>query len=115
MGKYEVLAVDLDENDKEAGEWPDGRPKLVHTYHRGDEVDLSDTTEERIQQFLDRGVIREAGKEPVEKEGVEAEQAKRLAAGELPDTTEVVTENETAAPAKAPKPANAGGEAPPPK
>jgi hypothetical protein len=90
MGKYVVLCAELDEIDREAGFYPDDRPKHIRTYLQGEETDLSDTDEDRIELFLREHLIGEVGKEPEELEGVEAEVQKRLNAGEDPATVKPV-------------------------
>jgi hypothetical protein len=82
-GKYTILATELDENVQDAGQWPDGRPKLVKTWYQGDETDLTDTTSERIDQLKEIGAIKETDAKAADLEGPAAEVQKRLAAGEL--------------------------------
>jgi hypothetical protein len=56
---YTVMADVLDHVVKDAGEWPDGRPKVIEELHKGDTTDLADVDEERIQVLKDAGAIKD--------------------------------------------------------
>jgi hypothetical protein len=70
---YTVMADVLDHVVKEAGEYPDGRPKQVEELHKGDTTDLSDVDDDRIQALKDAGAIMDT--KEAEKQAKEAEQA----------------------------------------
>jgi hypothetical protein len=55
---YIVKATIMDVIDPKAGEYADGRPKVITEYHRGDKVDLASMLDEdRIKELLEAGAI----------------------------------------------------------
>jgi hypothetical protein len=59
MPEYEVVASLMDVVDKDAGEFPDGRPKKVNELHRGDTFDASSVDEDRLKVLIAAGAIKE--------------------------------------------------------
>jgi hypothetical protein len=54
---YTVTADILDHIIKEAGEYPDGRPKSVEELHEGDTSDFADVDADRIEVLKEAGAI----------------------------------------------------------
>ena len=68
---YKVAVDALDVIDKDAGEYPDGRPKRVFQVFKGDDVPVDKIGEQRVQELIDAGAIAEEEPEeaPAKAEG----------------------------------------------
>jgi hypothetical protein len=77
---YTVMADVLDHVVKDAGEYPDGRPKKVEELHKGDTTDLSDVDPDRVQALKDAGAI--ADTKEVEKQAKAEQPAAQPTEGE---------------------------------
>jgi len=64
MSNLEVYVDVLDHIVAAAGEWPDGRPKQVVEHHKGDQPDLSDVPQDRIDVLTELGAIGPPGQGP---------------------------------------------------
>lgn len=76
---YTVNVDVMDVVDKDAGEYPDGRPKKVDELHKGDEFDPSRVDEARLQVLIDNGAIVETKEEKPAAEKASSETTKKSA------------------------------------